>query len=386
MEPTAEVIINRAAALAASMASMGMLGGAQKLRQALPGYLGFHGLAGEHGPTHRGAKHRRTGAPIRSELSGGTPGGKSLDASKIEAAYVGYRTLFNRRLANAPSVARRVATFAQTDMVLDRQLWLTKTPKMRRWYGDKTLHKLRGESQPIPTWLHEASVQVPKLDIVNDRLGLYSDSIGGMGDAYSWALDDLVCGALAAGVAGTSLGTSYDGQNLIDTDHTALSVGGTNQSNKVTGALSATTYNSAINKLLSILDENGNPINVAGRRMILLHGPANREAARAIVGPDALASGADNLDQGTAIPICTPWLTARTTSVNGVAVTITGTEWFLIPENSAAVIVHEKQLPDFLSVEEGEFTFRTGNYLYGIEAEFGFAYGLWQEIAGGPGT
>jgi phage major head subunit gpT-like protein len=359
MDPNAEVIINRASTL------RGTLGA--RLREVA---------------THRGDNRTR----IKSLLSGGIPAGKSLDASKIEAAYVGYRTLFNRRLKQAPSVARRIATFAQTDNVLDRQLWLTKTPKMRRWYGDKTLHKLRGESHPIPTWLHEASVQVPKQDIINDRLGLYSSSIGGMGDAYSWALDDMVCAALCAGVAGTSLGTSYDGQNLIDTDHTALSVGGTAQSNKVTGALSATTYNSAINKLLSLLDENGNPINVAGQRMYLVHGPANREAARAFLQPDAVANGADNVDQGTAIPLCTPWLTARTTTVNGVSVTISGLEWFLIPEGSAAVIVHEKQMPDFMSVEEGEFTFRTGNYLYGIEAEFGFAYGLWQEIAGGPGV
>jgi phage major head subunit gpT-like protein len=333
------------------------------------------------------ATRRASGRNVNGgRLSGGTPGGKSLDAAKIETAYVGYRTLFHRRLMNAPSVARRIASFAQTDNVLDRQLWLTKTPKMRRWLGDKTLHKLRGESHPIPTWLHEASVQVPKQDIINDRLSLYSSSISGMADAYGWAIDDMVCAALAAGVAGTSLGTTYDGQNLIDTDHTVLSVGGTAQSNKVTGALSATTYNQAWTKLLSLKDENGFPINVAGRRMNLLVGPANREAARAIINPEAAASGADNLDQGTANLIVTPWLTARTTEVNGVSVTLTGLEWFLLPDDSSAIIVHEKQQPDFMSVEDGEFVFRTGNYLYGIEAEFGFAYGLWQEVAGGPGS
>ncbi len=73
-------------------------------------------------------------------------------------------------------------------------------------------------------------------------------------------------------------------------------------------------------------------------------------------------------------------------TVDGVAVTISGTEWFLMPRGSTSIIVQKKRGPEFLSVEEGEFVFRTGKYLYGIEAEFGAGYGLWQEIVGGPGS
>ena len=45
-------------------------------------------------------------------------------------------------------------------------------------------------------------------------------------------------------------------------------------------------------------------------------------------------------------------------------------EWALIPEGSTSVIVHKKRGPEFLSVEDGEFVFRTAKFLYGIEAEF----------------
>jgi phage major head subunit gpT-like protein len=320
------------------------------------------------------------------KLGTAQPGGRSLDASKAEAAYVGYHKTFVNRLMNATPIARRLATFVETDNLVDRQVWLTKTPKMRRWVGDKVLHKLRTESHPIVTQPHEASVEIPKKDIQNDKLGLYMPAINSMADAYGWALDEMVIVALAAGVQGIALGATYDGQNLIDTDHTALSGGGTAQSNKVTGALSATTYNLAWTRFLGIVDENGVPVNVAGRRMKLVVGPANREVARDIIDQQAQANGETNMDRGTADLIVTPWLTARTVVVNGVSVTLTGLEWFLIPEDSSAIIVHVKQTPIFLSVEEGEFTFRTGLYLYGIEAEFGFAYGLWQEIVGGPGV
>lgn len=336
--------------------------------------------------THRGPKRIRLGSGRGGQLASGVPGGKSLDAAKIEAAYVGYHKTFHDRLKVAESIARRFATVVQTDNLLDVQVWLSQNPKMRRWQGDKVLHKYRGEAKNVRTFLHEASVQVPKQDLINDRLGMYRPRIAGMADAYGWALDDLFCGYLAAGVAGTALGTTYDGQNLIDTDHTALSVGGASQSNKVTGAFTSTVYNDAWERYLNMKDENGNPVNVAGRRMVLLHGPSNREAVRDVLDPETTAAGATNLDQGTAIPVCTPWLSARTVEINGIAVTITGTEWFLLPEDSAAVLIHEKQLPEFMSVEEGEFVFRTGNHLYGIEAEFGGEYGMWQEIVGGPGA
>jgi phage major head subunit gpT-like protein len=194
--------------------------------------------------THRGARR------LRTQLAA-IPGPRSLDAIKIDAAYTGYHKTFSdrlRSLKNAPAIARRLATVVPSSDVLDVQLWLAGTPKLRRWMGPKTLHKLRGESKQMQTTMHESSVEVPKNDILNDKLGLYSEQIGGMADAYEWALDDLVITMLCAGIQGTALGTTYDGQNLIDTDHTYLSAGGTAQSNKVTGAFSASTYNTAWNR------------------------------------------------------------------------------------------------------------------------------------------
>lgn len=316
----------------------------------------------------------------------GSQGGRSLDAAKIEAAYVGFHKTFQDRLAKAASIHRRIATVVETTDLVDRQVWLTGLPKMRQWIGDKTLNKLRAESHPITTGPYEASLEVPKHDILNDKLGLYRPKINGLADAYDWALDELAIVMLAAGVQGTALGTTYDGQNLIDTDHTALSAGGASQSNKVTGALSATTYNTAWTRYLAFQDENGVPINAAARRMTLLVGPAWREVARDIIDQQTQANGEQNMDRGTADLIVSPWLSARTVVVNGVSVTLTGTEWFLLPSDSTAVIIHVKRGPEFLSVESGEFAFRTGKYLYGIEAEFGAAYGLWQEVVGGPGA
>ena len=319
-------------------------------------------------------------------MSNGTQGGRSLDASKIEAAYVGFHTTFHNRLQKVTGIHLVVATMVTTTELVDRQVWLTNNPKMRRWIGDKVLSKLRAESHPIVTAPHEASIEVPKHDILNDRLGLYGGRISSMAEAYGWALDELAVSFLAAGIAGSALGTTYDGQNLIDTDHTALSVGGTSQSNLANGAFDDGVYEDALEKLYSIVDENGVPVNVAGKRLKLIHGPANAVAVNTVLVQTTLANGESNRNAGTADPVMTPWLAARTVIVNGVTVTITGTEWFLTFDGSTALIIHIKRTPEFLSVEEGDYAFMTGKYKYGIEAEFGAAYGLWQEIVGGDGN
>lgn len=313
-------------------------------------------------------------------------GGSSPDAAKIEAAYIGFGTMLANRLQQGARIWDLLVTPAYTDNLLNRELWLNSIPNMRMWEGNKVLNQLTAESLPIVTRPHENSIVIPKGDIINDRYGLYTGKINSLGDSYNWALDDLVISMLCAGISGTSLGTTYDGQNLIDTDHTTLSAGGTAQSNKVTGAFTAAVYQSAVDAFLKFKNENGVPVNLGKPNWILLHGPANRVAVRTVLQQQIGAGLIQNLDAGTATPLCTPWITSRTTKVLGTSVTITGLEWFLIPANSTAVILQIKRNPEFMSVENGELAFMSGKYLYGIEAEFGAAYGLWQEVVGGPGS
>ena len=325
-------------------------------------------------------------------LSNPNQGGSSPDAAKIEASYIGFGTLLNKRFGRPDTLWRNFTKHFESNDTITRQMWLDSVPKMRLWEGDKVTSMLRAEALLIATRPHEASIRIPKQDIINDRWGLWSDGVAGLGDSYNNHLDEVTAGMLVAGVAGTALGTTYDGQNLIDTDHTFLGNGtGATYSNRVNGAFSATTYQSAWNLYLSMKNEHGLPINsVQGRRMRLLHGPANRNAVRTVLQQENIVGQTQtNLDKGTAEPVLTQWLTAGAQyTVNGVTVTATGTEWFLIPEGSTAIILQRKRGPEFMSVDtpNTEFVFRTGMYLYGIESEDGAVYGLPQEIVGGPGA
>lgn len=305
--------------------------------------------------------------------SNGTQGGRSLDHQKIEAAYVGYHTEFEARLKKIAPAYERLAAVVDTDREVDTQVWLSSNPSLQEWIGPKESIKYRGESHTIRTKPWYSSVLVPMHDVMNDRLGLYKAKIARMAEAYGERIDKLWIDMLVAGVTGTTLGATYDGQNLIDTDHTHLGIGGTSQSNKVTGALSTTTLNEALDKFASIVDEFGNPIGVTPR--YLLHGLSNRNTAAKLLGQGTLASGEQNFDSTHGIiPVLHP--------------RITSTQWFLLPEGSSSVIIHRKSGPIFKAVDnpEDSFVYDTGMFKYGIEAEFGAAYGLWQEVVGGPGS
>lgn len=332
-------------------------------------------------------RHALTGKrPKHFGLSSGSQGGRSLDASKIEAAYVGYHKLLHDRIATAQDNLRRLATIIETDQLVDTQIWLTKNPKMRVWEGAKVRHKLRGEAHSIRTKPHEATIEIPKNDILNDRFGLYRDRINSLGDAYEDALTELVIGLLVAGTQGTAIAATYDGQNLIDNDHTALSIGGTSQTNIVGGVLDATKFRLGITQFGKVKDENGRPQNLSNRRMTMVVGRDNEVVAETILKQSFLTGGMSNLNIGKADLVVTDWLNAGTISVLGTNVTVLGTEWFLLPPGSSSLLVHLKRGPELLSLEEGDHAFDTGQYQYSVEAEFGGGYGLWQEIQGGTGA
>jgi phage major head subunit gpT-like protein len=337
------------------------------------------------------ARYAREAATRGGALTAIRQGGSSPDMAKIEAASIGFATSLNNRLQRPGPLHSRFARMLRTNKLLNRELWLDNIPKMRLWEGDKVLSMLRAESLSIVTRPHEASIMVPKSAILNDQLGLYQPKIDSLGDSYLWHLDEMFVAMLIAGLQGTALGTTYDGQNLIDTDHTFLGNGqGVQYSNKVTGAFTATVFQSAVNAFMLMKDENGLPVGIGDRQLYLLHGPLNRNAVRTVLQQENIVGQTQtNLDKGTAIPVCSQWITAGAVyNFAGTNITLTGLEWFLIPDGSTAIMIQIKEDPLFLAVDKGddEFTFRTGKYLYGLESEDGAAYGMPQEIVGGPGS
>lgn len=325
-------------------------------------------------------------------------GGQSPDGVKVDLASVAFGTRLNKALEDYPAFYPQFATVIASDKLMNTEIWLNQIQSMSMWEGQRKIGAVSAEKTNIVTRPHENSIGISKSDIINDQLGLYGPLIDDMGRTYPQALDDMVITMLCAGIQGTALGATYDGQNLIDTDHTFRSadtgIAAFQYSNKVTGAFSSSVFQSAVTLYDSLKNEYGRPMRVGRGPSLLLYGPANRIPVRNVLKLDTagtlngvtLAQNLDVTRESGVVPVMCPWISARTTRVLGTNVTLTGLEWFLMPANSRAILLQIKRAVEAMSVEDGYQVFSEGRYFYGIEAEFGGNYGLPQEIVGGPGS
>ncbi len=296
-----------------------------------------------------------------------------LDRAKVEAAFVVFSTVFDMKLKNTPVIYDRIATVIPGVSERVEFKWLGTFPSMKRWVGDRALQKLRGESQTLTTEWWANGIEVDVDDLNNEaKLGMIPKRINQMATAAARRMDDQVAQYYVNGFSGT-LGLTYDGQFLFDTDHTAAGNGlGIPQSNLQTGTLNSANFNAALQAALLFVDDEGEPINT-GMNFVLA-GPRKQLEARQLLKAEFQAGGATNIDAGMA-----NWL---------IAPRITGTQWFLLTEDEIkAVLLGIEVAPAFAAADNPEATemFMRRNALYGAHTKFGLCYGMWQAAIGSTG-
>lgn len=299
--------------------------------------------------------------------------GQFLDRAKVEAAFVVFSTIFDMKLKATPTIYERIATVIPGISEKVEFKWLGSIPTMKRWLGDRTIQKLRAESQTLsPEWWANG-IETDVDDINSDsRFGMIPPRIRSLASAAARRMDAEVLGFYVDGFAGTR-GLTYDGQFLFDADHTASGSGGTSQTNLQAGAFSAANFNAALEKSMKLVDDQDEPIDTMMKTV--LGGPANQLAMRTVLKQEFKAGGESNLDAGMADWIITP--------------RITGTHWFLLTEEEIkAVILGIEVSPQFAAMDSPEayemFMRRTA--LYGAHAKFGLCYGPWQAAIGSTGA
>jgi phage major head subunit gpT-like protein len=296
-----------------------------------------------------------------------------IDRAKVEAAFVVFSTVFDLKLSNTPVIYPQISTVIPGVSERIEFKWLSSIPTLKRWVGDRTLQRLRGESQSLLTEWWANGIEVDVDDLNNEaKLGMIVKRIRSMATACARRMDDQVVQYYINGFAGT-LGVTYDGQFLFDTDHTAAGNGqGVSQSNVVTGAFSSGTFNLAVQRMLLLVDDENEPIGVPLRKV--LGGPQNQLLFRQVLKAEFQAGGATNVDAGFAQPLISP--------------RITGTQWFgLSDEEIQAVVLGIEVEPQFVSADRPESfeMFSRRNALYGSHTKFGLCYGMWQSATGSLG-
>jgi len=263
---------------------------------------------------------------------------------------------------------QEVATKVPSTARSENYAWIGSIPRLRRMKGERVPKKLLEHTYTITNEEFEASIEVNHADIKDDQTGQYGIQAKSIGESAKAFPDELVFETLLPG-GFTSL--CYDGQYFFDTDHPIGETGST-QSNKLTVALDATSFQTARTMLRKMKDDFGRP--TMNRNMdLLIVVPADLEAtAETIFEALVNSNGATNTLKGKARILVADWL-ADTNN------------WYLL--NVAGIIkpfvVQEREFIPFEALEEGsESNFMRKKNYYGTYWRGNAGYGLYQKAIG----
>lgn len=305
--------------------------------------------------------------------------GTMLGRANLEAAFIAFSTVFDMKLKNTPVIYPRLALVIPGVSERLEFKWLGSIPTMKRWIGERTIQKLRGETQALTTdwWANGIEVDVDDFR-VEARLGMLATRVRSLAEAAARRIDDQVAQFYLQGTTGITEGTTYDGVQLYSDSHTAGTGAGVRageaQSNLVAGALASATFNTALQKSLLFTDDEGEPI--VTEMATVLVGPTNQLTVRELFKLERNAAGASNPDYGMAEAIIAPRF--------GLS-----PAWMLITQAEIkSVIVGMEFEPQFAAADDpaSPEMFKRRTALYGAHVKFGTCYGPWQASVGSPGS
>ena len=263
---------------------------------------------------------------------------------------------------------QEVATKVPSTARSENYAWIGSIPRLRKMRGERIPKKLLEHTYTITNEEYEASIEVNHADIKDDQTGQYGIQAKSIGESAKAFPDELVFETLLPG-GFTSL--CYDGQYFFDTDH-PIGETGVTQSNKITSALDATSFQTARTMLRKMKDDFGRP--TMNRNMdLLIVVPADLEAtAETIFEALINANGSTNTLKGKARILVADWLSDTN-------------NWYLL--NVSGIIkpfvVQEREFIPFEALEEGsESNFMRKKNYYGTYWRGNAGYGLYQKAVG----
>lgn len=291
-----------------------------------------------------------------------------VNSQALRGIYTGFKTIFAKVLEETKPLYDRVATVVPSVAGEESYKWLGSIPMMREWIGDRQIKSLTASDYTIKNKDFEVTVGIPRNDIEDDRIGLYTPSIQSLGQSAALHPDELVFILLPGGFENKC----YDGQAFFSAAH---KVGKKTFSNKGTAKLSPEAYAAARAAIMSITDENGKPLKIVPD--LLVTGPALEAEARKILLADQI-DGTTNTMKGTAEPLVVPDLAGYDTM------------WFLLCTKKPVkpLIYQERQKPKFvaLTAENDENVFMRKEFLYGVDSRGNSGYAFWQMAYGSDGS
>lgn len=272
-----------------------------------------------------------------------------------------------------------------SDQASEDYKWLGMAPAMREWIGGRQAKGFRESGITIANKKFEATMEVQVDEIRRDKTGQVMLRVGEMVDRTTehWAklLSTLILGGKTA--------YCYDSQYFFDDDHSEGD-SGTQKNLLASGDYATLNISSAtaptvaefeaalmdmITHMLSIKDDQGEPMNANARAFLLMVPLTFLGAAIGAVYNEVIGSSNDNRIKK---------LTDRGFTIEVVAnPRITWTSEFVLfrtDARTAPFIRQEEEAVKISAIAEGsEEEFKNDRHLYGVKAIRNVGYGYWQQ-------
>ncbi|PKM31736.1 MAG: hypothetical protein CVV07_01080 [Gammaproteobacteria bacterium HGW-Gammaproteobacteria-11] len=145
-----------------------------------------------------------------------------INQTNLRTLYIGFKAAFQTGFAGAtPDFDQFTLTVPSTTSA-EEYGWLGKTTAFREWIGDRVIQNLKLHDYTIKNKTFENTVGVPRENIEDDNLGIFSPMMAQLGQDAAEHPATLVYELLKKGF--TDL--CYDGQPFFDTDHPVINVAG----------------------------------------------------------------------------------------------------------------------------------------------------------------
>jgi len=304
-------------------------------------------------------------------LGGGAAPALTINASTLGILKRAFNAAFKKGFGSPTSLWQKVATLVPSSTRTNDYGWLGKIPGMREWIGDRQINNLKLHSYSIQNKSFESTISVDRDDIDDDQYGQYTPMMEMLGQNAAEHPDELVFALLAAGFETTCYDGQYffdTDHPVIDADGNETSVSnmqaGTGnpwflldtrrplkpliyQERKKAefvamdnpddqsvftkkeyqygvdsrcnvgfafwqmafgskAELTATNFDDAMSAMGSIPGDYGKKL--ALQPVLLVVGPSNRAAAKAVIEAERNAAGASNTNYKAVEVLVVPWL------------------------------------------------------------------------------
>jgi phage major head subunit gpT-like protein len=292
-----------------------------------------------------------------------------VTADSLIALQKSFKAIFNEAIEAATPDWPNIAIDAPSEGAEENYQWLLDLPQMREWLGDKIFKELRGYQYTIRNRDWEASLEVDRNDIEDDRLGIYRPRILQLANVAAGHPDILLTEVRESGTSNLC----YDGKNFYAANHKA------GESGTLSNLLSGTgvtldkimaDFISARATLRKYKTDQGNPfIREKGKLKFRATIPPDLEGVFELLIKSDIISNTTNVLKGAFEYAVDSGLTDDA-------------DWYLdyIGSPIKPFVVQTRKKPTFVAVEDptAASVFLRRKFQYSSEARFNVGYGFWQ--------